>query len=262
MASVVHRAVDQRPLLPPVLRTSSYSVAPTSDIHLTVFSHGQALARHRRGMTALTDLLAYTDVLVRPRASLATAQAALTPDTTELLEDLQWWHTETLATLVKGYGVDLLLQAAQAHLIDIITTMYGVVVVLGPRGKRRLGVRSGTPSSTTPDAAARHLYRRQALLHLEQTCGLSYEGRFDHGGKVHQALHTVRDREGRQHVVMANHTGYAPATIRRTHQRMFARLIVEQAQLIVVVPDRRRTTRLERRPGYNLRVVPFRLPRA
>ncbi|GGK34388.1 hypothetical protein GCM10008955_30480 [Deinococcus malanensis] len=212
-------------------------------------------------MTALNELLAYTDVLSRPRASLAAAQAMMTPAVCELLVDLQWWHTETLRCMVDRYGVDVVLRATQAHLTDIISTVYGELVILGPRGKRLLGVRSGTPASTTPDAAATHLYRRRALAHLEKTCGLTYDTLLDHGGRLHRALHTMRDPQGRQHVVMASHVGYAPATIRRAHQGMFARLILEQADLIVVVPDRRRTAALERRPGYRLQVVPFRLPR-
>jgi len=117
-----------------------------------------------------------------------------------------------------------------------VPTDLGTVYVLGPRGKKRLGVKSTW--RTRPEVALEQLLARRVRSILEAS-GWRREG----GGGI--PLPRYRRDDGRVTYVLVRARGPRSRSVRRMLSEYRTRLIREGATLVIFTPDRGRLAHLE-----------------
>jgi hypothetical protein len=157
-----------------------------------------------------------------------------------LLEDLREngaASVEDIERYLRGCGSPCSVEdlAALGEIAPVPTDL-GTVYVLGPRGKRRLGVRSAW--RTRPEVALEQLLARRVRAVLEAA-----GWRRDGTGSL--PIPRYRREDGRAAYVLVKARGPRSRSVRRMLAEYRTQLIREGAVLVIFTPDRGRLAHLE-----------------
>lgn len=175
-----------------------------------------------------------------------------TPGVLAMLRDLHVNGADTPADLRALFGNETLERLLHSRHLATVPTPLGELVVLGPRGRRLLGLAPYYRSP--PEAAASQLVRRRARATLERR-GWAYRGR---SGRT---LLRFRDPDGQPALVLAQWREVRAASVRRVLAAHRAGLLAEGGFLLVWTRHPHRFARLERAEGGLLRTHYDTLPR-
>lgn len=159
-------------------------------------------------------------------------------DRKAVLQDLHTWGADLLENFKERVGepnanaliLDRLVKVVKGHTFNY--------VALGGEGRKQIGLH---PNHTIPpDAAARHIMRREAKAQLEQL-GMKYEGAED------LVLRRFTDADANVFFlavsVKANTAGYTARAVRRLLSRYQSLLFKTRGVLIVATPHPGRLSR-------------------
>ena len=158
--------------------------------------------------------------------------------TVELLEDLHEFGAEAPEQLYGKYGQAQVDHRLQARYLAQIPTPLGKLFLLGPEGRRTLGLSPFYLSP--PEAAATQLIRRRVKERLELES-------WHYQGKPSRNLMLFVTDEGTRAYVLARYGDYTARSVRRVLASVSSKLIKEGAVLLVWTKTTHRLLHLEQK---------------